>query len=61
LNNGAYFYTEPRLNRIAREIGLEDPDVYAHARRAIATTATGNGEHHAAETKALFNSLLRYK
>lgn len=61
LNSGAFFFVEPRLVRIARSLGLQNQDLICHARRAIASTATGNSEQNGIEAKSLLACLAKYK
>ncbi len=61
MNSGAYWYVEPRFNRIAREVGLKNQDLLCHARRSIASVATGNSEWNSIEAKSLLASILNYK
>lgn len=61
LNSGAYWFAEPRISRILKELDFETQNIKCHARRAIASTAIGSVHSNNAEYLQLIQTLDNYK
>jgi len=61
MNNGAFWFAEPRLARVLKELDFENQTIKCHARRAIASTAIGSPSLNNAEYTQLHQLLNNYK
>ena len=59
MNSGAYWYAEPRISRVLRELDFETPNMRAITRRAIAATAVGTGELNSLERRELDQAITQ--
>ncbi len=57
MNSGAYWFAEPRIARVLRELDFETPNLRGIARRAIAATAVGSGEYNSIEQRELTQAI----
>jgi len=60
MNSGAYWFAEPRISRVLRELDFETPNVTGIARRAVASTAVGTGDLNSVESKELLSMIQKY-
>jgi len=61
MNSGAFWFVEPRIARILRELDFETQNLKCHARRAIASTAIGSIQLNNLEYTQLIQTLDNYK